>query len=208
MYMKKCITIHVLLGNIRPRFTCRKMQILGASRGWAPWTSTRILPWNCCPPKCIAQWLTGIACDVYDRTRVPGQETKSMTGEGGGGINRAASPAASLSPRHWTELQFTIKFQNILTSASWFHAWTPALELQTNNATEITCSFQKSNIGDLHLTQLEEEPGNKITGLVKTWGEETLKLIWINQVNGWKEWYVESKEMFFFLNLDLSYRRY
>ena len=38
----------------------------------------------------------------------------------------------------WTELQFA-KFQNILTSVSWFHAWTPALELQTKNAMEIMC---------------------------------------------------------------------
>ena len=36
----------VLLGNVRPRFRCRKMQIFGASRGRALWTSTRTLPWN------------------------------------------------------------------------------------------------------------------------------------------------------------------
>ena len=37
-----------------------------------------------------------------------------------------------------TELQFA-KFQNILSASSWFHAWTPALELQTKNAIEIMC---------------------------------------------------------------------
>ena len=75
-----------------------------------------------------------------------------------------------------TELQFA-KFQSILTSASWFHAWTPALELQTKNAIEIMCWFQKNNIGDLQLRsqeriklysllkKLKEEPNNKITGL-------------------------------------------
>ena len=47
-----------------------------------------------------------------------------------------------------TKLQFA-KFQNV--SASWFHAWTAALELQTKNAIEIMSWFQKSNIGDLQL---------------------------------------------------------
>ena len=45
------------------------------------------------------------------------------------------------------------KFQNILTSASWFHAWTPALKSQTKNVMEIICWFQKSNVGDLELTE-------------------------------------------------------
>ena len=31
------------------------------------------------------------------------------------------------------------------------HVWTPAFELQTKNAMEIICWFQKSNIGDLQL---------------------------------------------------------
>ena len=43
----------------------------------------------------------------------------------------------------WTELQF-VKFQNILTSASWFRAWTPALEFQTKNAIEIMYWFQRT----------------------------------------------------------------
>ena len=40
-----------------------------------------------------------IACCAYDMTRVPDQDTKKY--DWGGVINRAASPAASLSPRHW-----------------------------------------------------------------------------------------------------------
>ena len=66
----------------------------------------------------------------------------------------------------YTELQFA-KFQNMLTSASWFHAWTLALELQTKNAIEIMCWFQKSNIEDLQLKcwkkkrQQDYKAGNK-----------------------------------------------
>ena len=63
-------------------------------------------------------------------------------------------------PLVWTELQFA-KFQNILASASWFHAWTPASELQTKNVMEIMCWFQNSNIGDL---QLEEQSTAKLQG--------------------------------------------
>ena len=40
-----------------------------------------------------------IACCAYDMTRVPDQKAKKVW-LGGGAINRAASPAASLSPRH------------------------------------------------------------------------------------------------------------
>ena len=66
-----------------------------------------------------------------------------------------------------TELQFD-KFQNILTSASWFHAWAClALELQTKNAIEITCWFQKNNIGDLQL---------------RSW-----KRSWTARLQGWQE---------------------
>ena len=39
-------------------------------------------------------------------------------------------------------------------------------------------------------------------------GKEKRKRIWINEVYGWKEWYLRSNKMFFFLNLDLSYQRY
>ena len=45
--MKKCITIHLVLGNIRPRIWYRKMQILWSFQESSPWTSTRTLPWNC-----------------------------------------------------------------------------------------------------------------------------------------------------------------
>ena len=38
----------------------------------------------------------------------------------------------------------------------------------------------------------------------KKQGKEKGELIWINQFYGWKEWYLGSKKMFFFLNLDLS----
>ena len=48
----------------------------------------------------------------------------------------------------WTELQFA-EFQNILTPASRFHLWTPALKLQTKNAMEIMCWFEKGSIEDL-----------------------------------------------------------
>ena len=36
MQIKKCITIHVLLGNIRPRFRYRKMQVLWRFQGARP----------------------------------------------------------------------------------------------------------------------------------------------------------------------------
>ena len=50
----------------------------------------------------------GLACCAYDMTHVPRTRLrprgkKSMTGERGA-INRAASPAASLPPRHWFRL--------------------------------------------------------------------------------------------------------
>ena len=98
----------------------------------------------------------------------------------------------------WTELQFA-KFQNIMTSASWFHAWTPTLELQTKNAIEITCWFQKSNIGDLQLRSWNRSRATRLQGWQeKAQGKEKLKLIWTNQLYGWKEWYSGSKKIFSF----------
>ena len=106
--MKKCVTIHLLLGNIRPRIRYRKMQIVWSFQGRAPWTSTRTLPWNCWG--LVAPASTQTYCTMTDghcmlclrhdtRSRPKGKT--SMTGGGGGGaINRAASPAASLPPRH------------------------------------------------------------------------------------------------------------
>ena len=43
---EKCITIHLLLGSIRPRIGYRKMQILWSFQGASPRSSTRTLPWN------------------------------------------------------------------------------------------------------------------------------------------------------------------
>ena len=58
-------------------------------------------------------------------TRVPDQEAKkSITGRGGA-INRAASPAASLSPRHWEVSAWTESVESIKSSS--------LLEIQANN---------------------------------------------------------------------------
>ena len=100
MHIKKCITIHLLLGNIRPRIRYRKMQVL--------WTSTRTLPWNCWG--LVAPASTQMYCAMTDGlcmlclrhdTRPRPKDKRSMTG---GAISRAASPAASLPPRHWGPL--------------------------------------------------------------------------------------------------------
>ena len=98
--MKKCITIHLPeLDTVRCRF-------FGASRGRAPWTSTRTLPWNCWG--LVAPASTQMYCVMTDGhcmlclqhdTRPRPKGKINMNG-GGGGINRAASPAASLPPRH------------------------------------------------------------------------------------------------------------
>ena len=54
--------------------------------------------------------------------------------------------------------------------------------------------------------KLEEESTTTLQGWQeKTRGKEKLKLIWINQVYGWQKWYLGSKEMFFFVNLDIGY---
>ena len=67
------------------------------------------------------------------------------------------------------------------------------------------CWFQKSNIRDLQLRSWKSRAQQNYRAAKpkeKTQGKEKLKLIWINQVYGWKEWYLGSKKMFFFLNLD------
>ena len=47
--------------------------------------------------------------------------------------------------------------------------------------------------------KLEEQGTTKLQGCQKkTRDKEKLKLIWINQVYGWKEWHLGSKKMFFF----------
>ena len=47
-------------------------------------------------------------------TRVPDQEAKKYDLGGGGAINQAASPATSLSPRHWVRGMFTCNDLNNL----------------------------------------------------------------------------------------------
>ena len=110
-------------------------------------------------------------------------------------------------PWMWTELQFA-RFQKILTSASWFHAWTPALELQTKNAMEIMCWFKRATL-EIPSWEAGRDRATRLEGWQeKTRGEEKLKFILISQLSGWKEWYLESKKLSFFLNLELSYRWY
>ena len=89
--MKKCITIHVLLGNIRPRFRYRKMQILWT---FAPQVAGGGGGGACSTPS------TQMYCAMTDGHCMlcPDQETESMTG--GAAIIPGASPAASLPPRH------------------------------------------------------------------------------------------------------------
>ena len=108
MHMKKCITIYLLLGSIRPRIRYRKMQILWSFQGASPRSSTRTLPWNC--RGIVAPASTQMYCAMTDDhcmlclrhdTRPRPKGKRSMTGGGGAAINRAASPAASLPPRHW-----------------------------------------------------------------------------------------------------------
>ena len=76
--------------------------------GASPWTSTRTLPWNCWG--LVAPASTQIYCAMTDShcmlclrhdTRPRPKGKRSMTGGGGGAIDRAASPAASVPPRHW-----------------------------------------------------------------------------------------------------------
>ena len=87
-----------MLGNIRPRFRYRKMQIL--------WSFT--LLWNCWGEGLVARPSTQMYCAMTNGhcmlclrhyTRPRPRSKKSMTGGGGGwgAINRDASPAASLS---------------------------------------------------------------------------------------------------------------
>ena len=105
MHMKKCITIHLLLGNIRPELGTVRCRFFGASRGLA-----RTLPWNCwglVAPKSTQMYcaMTDGHCMLCLRndTRPRPKDKTSMTGGGGGAplIGRAASPEASLPQRHW-----------------------------------------------------------------------------------------------------------
>ena len=112
--MKKCITIHLLLGNIRPRIRYRKMQILWSFQGASPLDlhqdSTMELLGLVAPAStqmyCAMTDGHCMLCLRHD-TRPRPKGKRSITGGGGGGaINRAASPAASLPPRHWVPHQF------------------------------------------------------------------------------------------------------
>ena len=110
MHMKKCIIIHLLLGNIRPRIRYRKMQILWSFQEASPLDlhqdSTMELLGSCS---------TRIHSNVLRNDRrslhvVPTTWYASQTKKEvwlGGAINRAASLAASLPPRHWIYHRFT-----------------------------------------------------------------------------------------------------
>ena len=104
--MKKCITIHQLLGNIRPRIRYRKMQIRWSFQGRVPWASTRTLPWNCwglVAPASTQMYcaMTDGHCMLYLRhdTRPRPKGKRSMTG-GWAPLIGLPPPAASLPPRH------------------------------------------------------------------------------------------------------------
>ena len=78
MHMTKCITIHVLLGNIRPRFRYHKMQIL--------WTFTPQVAGGACSAPSTQMYCAmtdGHSMLCLDIIRVPDQETKSMIEERG-----------------------------------------------------------------------------------------------------------------------------
>ena len=90
------------LGTVRCRF-------FGVSRGRAPWTSTRTLPWDCWG--FVAPASTQMYCAMTDghcmlclrhdtSPRPKGKRSMTEGGGGGGVINWAASSAASLPPRH------------------------------------------------------------------------------------------------------------
>ena len=104
MHMKKCITIHLLLGNIRPRIRYCKMQIFGASRGQAPWTSTRTTmeQMGACGARIYSNVLRNDrrSLHVVSTTCYAFQTKRQKKYDLGGATNRAASPAASLPPRH------------------------------------------------------------------------------------------------------------
>ena len=104
MHMKKCITIHLLLGNIRPRIRYLKMQILWSFQGDLHQDSTIELL-GACSTRIHSNVLRNDrqSLHVVPTTRYMSQTKRqgkrSMTGWGGG-INRTASPTASLPPRH------------------------------------------------------------------------------------------------------------
>ena len=118
--MKKCIAIHLLLGNIRPRIRYRKMQIVWSFQGRAPWTSTRTLPWNCWG--LVAPASTQMYCTMTDGhcmlclrhdTRPRPKGKRSITGGGGGGAPLIGLPPQQLHSHHAiVYLKLSETFQN------------------------------------------------------------------------------------------------
>ena len=105
MHTKKCITIHVLFGNIiRPRFRYLKIQILWSFQGASPLdlyqdSTIELLPIH---PKVLRNdWGSLHFVPTTWHASQTKRQKKYDWGGGGGAINRTASPAASLSPRHW-----------------------------------------------------------------------------------------------------------
>ena len=104
MHMKKCITIHVLLGNIRPRFRYSKMQILWSFQGGEPPGPLPGLYHGSAgglvaPPSTQTYRSLHVVPTTWHASQTKRQK-KYDWGGGGGAINRAASPAASLPPCH------------------------------------------------------------------------------------------------------------
>ena len=107
LYMKKCITIDLLLGNIRPRIRYRKMQILWSFQGASPLDphqdSTMELLGACSArihSNVLRRPLHAVPTTWYASQTKRQKKYDWEEGGGGGGISRAASPAASLPPRH------------------------------------------------------------------------------------------------------------
>ena len=106
MHMKKCITIHVLLGNIRPRFRCRKMQLPEGELTGPPPGLYYATAGEGGGRGLVYCAMTDGYCMLCLWHASQTKRHKSITE--GGAINRAASPAASLSPRHCLEVIYTV----------------------------------------------------------------------------------------------------
>ena len=87
------------LGTVRCRF-------FGTSRGLAPWTSTRTLPWNCCGAPSTQMYCATtdghcMLCLRHDTS--PRPRDKSMTG--GGGAPLIGLPPQKLHSHHTTVVE-------------------------------------------------------------------------------------------------------
>ena len=100
--MKQCISILVILVSSRHSFRYCKMQILWS---FAPWTPTSALP----GPAAGLTATPAVLCnDLWSlhflsssiHTFQTKKQKNNKTSTTGGAIDKAASPAASLSPRH------------------------------------------------------------------------------------------------------------